>query len=73
MANDGEWGTNDEITVAATLLRTPIAVYSAYDPATTQEEYGASSSSAAESTPSHEYFMIYLKLTNHHFVPVVAI
>jgi len=86
MASEGVWGSDVEIIVAATLLRTPIAVYSAFgdrqylwqvfepvSPTTAQDDQSvASSSSAAESAPSHAY-MIYLQNTNNHFEPVVDI
>jgi hypothetical protein len=80
MANEGVWGSDVEIFVAATLLQTPIAVFSAYgdrqylwqvfEPIQTDEEPQGAAAAAA-STGSG--FMIYLQNTNNHFEPVIDI
>jgi hypothetical protein len=82
MANEGVWGSDVEIFVAATLLQTPIAVFSAFgdrqylwqvfEPIQTDEEepQGAAAAAAAQTRSS---FMIYLQNTNSHFEPVIDI
>ena len=79
MADDGVWGTDVEISVAATLMRTPIAVYSeigcgqhlwqVFEPLPTVSE--EESVEAAAGVALGHACMIYLKNTNHHFEPVV--
>jgi OTU-like cysteine protease len=81
MANEGVWGSDVEIFVAATLLQTPIAVYSAFgdrqylwqvfEPIRADDE-SQGAAAAATSQPGSG-FMIYLQNTNNHFEPVIDI
>ena len=85
MGEEGVWGSDVEITVSATLLRTKIAVYSAFgnrqylwqvfEPLPAEASVGHtqnSATSASEAFPVHT-FMIYLQNTNSHFEPVVDV
>lgn len=74
MANEGVWGSDVEIIVAATLMCTPIAVYSAYgdrqylwqvfEPVPTTSRDDSAAVAAVGGPPSSHTCMIYLQNTN---------
>ena len=74
---EGVWGSDVEIFVAATMMRTPIAVYSAFG----DRQYlwqvfrpleRADAAAAAAAPAAHDH-LIYLLNSNSHFEPVVDV
>jgi len=76
IAQEGVWGSDVEILVAATMLRTPIAVFSAFgdhqhlwqifEPVDRSE-------GAAAARNDDDSVMIYLQNSNNHFEPVLDV
>ena len=75
--SEGVWGSDVEIFVAATMLRTPVAVYSAFG----DRQYlwqvfqplERAEGAAAGGAATHHDHLIYLQNSNSHFEPVVDI
>jgi len=72
--SEGVWGSDVEIFVAATMLRTPIAVYSAFgDHQYLWQVFQPLELANAAAGPPHNDHLIYLQNSNSHFEPVVDI
>ena len=73
--SEGVWGSDVEIFVAATVLRTPIAVYSAFG----DRQYlwqvfrPLERADDAAAGPANHDHLIYLQNSNSHFEPVVDV
>lgn len=68
MNEEGVWGSEVEIFVAATLLQTPIAVFAAFG-----ERYLWQVFKPLRYTEPREKSMLYLHNSNNHFEPVVEV
>jgi len=71
---EGVWGSDVEILVAATMLRTPIAVYSAFgDHQYLWQVFQPLDRAEAAAGPANHDCLIYLLNSNSHFEPVIDI
>ena len=71
---EGVWGSDVEIFIAATMLRTPIAVYSAYgDHQYLWQVFQPLERVEGGAGPANHDYLIYLQNSNSHFEPVVDI
>ena len=76
MDNEGVWGSEVEIFVAATVLRTPVAIYAPFGDRHLWQIFQpleTSSDSAGSSSTPEETCMLYLQNSNNHFEPVIAV
>jgi len=72
--SEGVWGSDVEIFVAATMLRTPIAVYSAFgDHQYLWQVFQPLERADAAAGPANHDHLIYLQNSNSHFEPVVDV
>ena len=72
--SEGVWGSDVEIFVASTMLRTPIAVYSAFgDHQHLWQVFQPLERADAAAAPANHDHLIYLQNSNSHFEPVVDI